>query len=74
MQLFHVIHSGDEVAYGQILQILYPKPLYLELNNRYLKEFEFEFRTRDGRLAMFDHSTDTVSMVLILRPSARGCI
>ena len=74
LQLFHVIHSGDEVAYGQILQKRYPKPLYLELNNRYLKEFEFEFRTRDGRPAMFDHSTDTVSMVLILRPSARGCI
>ena len=47
---------------------------FLKLNNRYLRELEFEFRTRDGEKAKFDHSTDTVSMVLILRPTARGCI
>ena len=72
--LFHVLHSGNGAEYGQILQQRYPKPLFLKLNNRYLRELDFEFRTRDGQLAMFDHSADTISMVVVLRPSSRGCI
>ena len=73
LPLFHVLHSAGELVYGQILQQRYPAPLFLKLNNKYLRELEFEFRTRDGRLAMFDHSSDTISMVLILRPTSRGC-
>ena len=74
IQLLHVVQSADDKQYGTILQQRFAKPIFLKLNTRYLSKLEFQFRTRDGKLALFENSSDTISMVLILRPSRKGCI
>ena len=73
-QLFHVVQAGENVNFGQILQQRFPKPLFLNLNTRFLNQLEFEFRTRDGTPVLFDNSSDTINLMLILRPSSKGAI
>ena len=72
--LLHIVHAGDDTKYGGILQQTIPRPIFLKLNNRYIQNFDFEFRTRDGKLALFDNTSETITIMLILRPTSKGCI
>ena len=74
VQLLHVVHADENTEYGGILQQTITRPIFLKLNNRYVQNFEFEFRTRDGELAKFDNTAETITLVLILRPTSKGCI
>ena len=74
MQLLHILQSGNDKTYGEILQERYDTPIFFPLNTRYLKLLEFKFYSRDGNLILFDNSADTITLNFICRPSSKGCI
>ena len=72
LPLLHIVQSANDKNYGEMLQERYDTPIFFPLNTNFLKILEFQFRSRDGNLILFDNSTDTITLTFICRPTSKG--
>ena len=72
--LFATVPVPPSSEYGHPIHINMENPHFLNLNSNHLEHLKFSIKNRQGELLKFADTSQTIILLLLLRPTKRGII